>query len=136
MVRNMTKMHRVILYVTAHGKHEEDPDEIRAEIGNSKWPEHKHIAEITTVDIGKWTDDHPLNQRSATPELYQSYMDRKPKIPKKVRAKCKNCDRPSDRDAQMGLCIPCEVQWQKGYAEGMEHGRSNVRNDVRKALGL
>jgi hypothetical protein len=62
------KMHRVVMYVLdLNQDHTEQL--LRDNILSTRWPEFKSIGEIKTVDVGEWTDEHPLNH-GADEETY------------------------------------------------------------------
>lgn len=64
------KAYKVTLLINDH---DEVGDEIKDIIENQKFPNYcimPHVMEMQSVDIGEWSDDHPLNKRSTMKEEF------------------------------------------------------------------
>lgn len=67
-----TKAHKIELLIIDHD--DVGIEEIKDIIVNIKYPNHcisPEIMDSKTVDIGEWTDDHPLNFHDTTEEEYK-----------------------------------------------------------------
>ena len=59
------KIHRIVMYVIDFDNM--GADEVKSTLEHTRYPNHcisPTIAEVQTRDIGSWSDEHPLNQRS------------------------------------------------------------------------
>jgi hypothetical protein len=66
----MSKMHRVVIYVTDLNGLEHTHESLKQELESLPCPEFVHVGEIKTTDIGEWHDEHPLNKIGANHEEY------------------------------------------------------------------
>lgn len=65
------KMHKVTMYVIDLDEYGEE--DLRTSLKQDT-PGIVHIAEIDTVSIGEFEDEHPLNQIDATTEEHEAYF--------------------------------------------------------------
>jgi hypothetical protein len=69
------KAYKVTLLINDH---DEVGDEIKDIIENQKYPNYciaPHVMDIQSVDIGEWSDDHPLNGRSTMKEEFDKIFN-------------------------------------------------------------
>lgn len=75
----MTNLHKVTVY--AIGINGRDLDVITHELDNLNDDVLTHIGDITTVDIGEFHDEHPLNQGGCD---YEAWFPPEPEAPKAI----------------------------------------------------
>lgn len=66
------KAHKVTLFIIDHD--ELGADEIKHVLENHKYPNHcmsPDVKSVETVDIGTWSDEHPLNIHDTASAEYQ-----------------------------------------------------------------
>lgn len=66
------QVHKVTLTIIDHD--EVGADEIRIVLENQRYPNRcirPHVASIETVEIGEWSDDHPLNSHDTDKAEFQ-----------------------------------------------------------------
>jgi len=70
----MSKMHKIVLYIIETNNEEYPIDDYVDELDYLELLNAAIVANpVGTVDIGEWSDDHPLN-KPGNEHLYEEYM--------------------------------------------------------------
>lgn len=69
----MTKLFRVVAYVLDLN-HSSSKEDVVIELEGNRYPEFLSVKDVQEADIGKWNDDHKLNNVNATVADYDKYF--------------------------------------------------------------